>query len=525
MPAAISELFAGSFSWGFEGLTGRLLFSCAVFIYLLIAATVVWRSPTLGRAKMGRAFYIFTFHLGAFALTYAIGLTTTTSSWFRVVDHARELLGVVCVVNISGVLFFGMLLPRLKVTVAEIVADITMGAAYTLAFVFTLRNAGLELSGLIATSAVVTAVLGLSLQTTLGNILGGLALQADDSVRVGDWVRLEDGREGLVRAVHWRHTVVETRNWDTIIVPNAYLVASTVTILGRRDGQPVQHRMWVHFNVDFRFSPAEVVRVVEEAMQGTRIPHVAASPAPNCICFDFTHPQNDSVARYAVRYWLTDLAHDDPTSSAIRLRIFAALQRANIPLAIPGTAVFVSKRDEASQQRKHATEMNRRIAALNKIDIFDPMTPEEKELLAPRIRHAIFAPGEVITREGASAHWFYVLTQGSCQVRRAAGANERVVATLRAPGFFGEMGVMTGAKRDASVVALSEVECFRIDKEDFHGILKMRPAIADEISKILASREPLDDANDAASLLARSETDGVEQRRILGNIRNFFGLD
>src|SRR5690606_12552910 len=116
-------------------------------------------------------------------------------------------------------------LPLLRIHVTEIVADLTMGGAYLVATLFFMRTAGLDLSGIIATSAVVTAVLGLSLQTTLGNILGGLALQLDNSIRVGDWIQLENGKQGRVAEIHWRHTVVETRDWDTIIVPNANLVA------------------------------------------------------------------------------------------------------------------------------------------------------------------------------------------------------------------------------------------------------------------------------------------------------------
>lgn len=525
MLVAAVEFFSNSLLHAFEGLWARLLFSVGVFVYLVIAAFFVGRSPHIMRNKVRRSFYIFTFHLAALALTYGIGLKSTTSSWFQVADHTRELLGVFSVVQISGLLFFGVLLPRLKVSVAEIVADITMGGAYILAFIFVLRNAGLELSGLIATSAVVTAVLGLSLQTTLGNILGGLALQIDDSVAVGDWVRLDDGREGKVREIYWRHTVVETRNWDTIIVPNSYLVASTVTILGRRDGEPLQHRMWVHFNVDFRFSPVEVVRVVEEALRASEIPNVATQPPPNCICFDFAHPQNDSVIRYAVRYWLTDLAKDDPTSSEVRLRVFSALQRASIPLALPGAAVFVTQRDQESRERKQQAELDRRIEALNSIDIFDPLTLEEKELVAPRIRHAIFAPGEVVSRQGATAHWLYVLTRGRCEVSRATPSGEKRIAELTAPDFFGELGVMTGAKRNASVTALTEVECFRIHKEDFHGILEMRPSIADEMSRILASRPAVETKLAPDELGDRNNSNTLDQRKLLGNIRSFFGLE
>ena len=76
---------------------------------------------------------------------------------------------------------------------------------------------------------------------------------------------------------------METRNWDTIIVPNSVLLGENITILGQRQDQPVQHRMWVYFNVDFRYSPEEVIHTVEDALQGTPIANVAPFPPPNCL--------------------------------------------------------------------------------------------------------------------------------------------------------------------------------------------------------------------------------------------------
>ena len=100
-------------------------------------------------------------------------------------------------------------------------------------------------------------------------MLGGIALQLDDSIHVGDWLQLPSGQQGKVKAIRWRHTVVETRNWDTVIVPNSALLNDNIVILGEREDQPTQHRMWVYFNVDFRYSPEEVINVVEDALQST----------------------------------------------------------------------------------------------------------------------------------------------------------------------------------------------------------------------------------------------------------------
>lgn len=501
-----------------------LILGLLVFSYLVIVAFAVGRWAPLRRSHVRRGLFLFACFVicvGGMYLATWLGAPKVAEGF----KGASEWIALFTAVQLTGQVVFSLIVPRFGLNVAEIVADITMAAAYLLAIAFMLSRAGLELSSIIATSAVLTAVLGLSLQATLGNILGGLALQVDNSVGAGDWIRLEDGREGRVTEIHWRHTVVETRNWDTIIVPNAVLVAQTVTILGKRMGAPLQHRMWVYFNVDHRFSPLEVIRIVDHALQGAPMEFIAADPAPHCICMDLAKPGNESVAHYAVRYWLTDLANDDPASSSVRIRLYSALSRAEIPLSLPASKVFVSHLNEEHAERKAAEEFDVRRRALDSVTLFAPMTDEEKQQLASRLHRSMFAPGEVITRQGATAHWFYVLTKGRGDVIRDDGEGPVCLREVEAPAFFGEMGLMTGAPREVSVVARSEVECFRIGKEAFHAILAARPEIAEQISQILADRQGDVDSAEVERGLHRSPREGAAQHRILASMRSFFGLN
>jgi CRP-like cAMP-binding protein len=283
--------------------------------------------------------------------------------------------------------------------------------------------------------------------------------------------------------------------------------------------------MWVYFNVDFRFSPAEVVKAVQDAISSAPIEGVGLDPPPNCICYDFAREHKDSFAYYAVRYWLTDLARDDPTSSRVRERIWTALRRANIPLAIPGAHLWIERDGEGHKARKHTREIEARIEALTHATFLTPLHDEERATMARNLKYAPFAPGECVTKQGAIAHWFYVIISGSVEVRVDVDDHEKVVARIDAPGFFGEMGLMTGEPRIATVVALTEVECYRVDKGDFHRVLKERPEIANEISTLLAQRR-------IELLAARSDLDkeakqrriDAEKERIFDKVQSFFGL-
>jgi CRP-like cAMP-binding protein len=356
--------------------------------------------------------------------------------------------------------------------------------------------------------------------------MGGIAIQMERSLRIGDWVRIGEV-EGVVREIRWRQTSIETRNWDTVIIPNSVLMKSQVTVLGRRDGKPMLHRMWVYFNVDFRYSPEEVIHTVEDALQSTPIPNVAPFPPPNCICYDFARQGADSFAYYAVRYWLTDLAADDPTSSAVRVRIYVALKRAGIPLAVPGQAIWVSVDDPQHRDRKIQRELQNRVAALEQIEMFAQLTPEDRQTLAEGMRPAPFGRGEIITRQDSVAHWLYILAKGECEVRvRGQGGVEKMVSRLSSPNVFGEMGVMTGERRTASVVAATEVECYRIDKEVFKSVLRNRPEMATVISQVMAKRRiELESVREGLDAEARKRRVKEERTEILSSIQTFFGLD
>jgi CRP-like cAMP-binding protein len=290
--------------------------------------------------------------------------------------------------------------------------------------------------------------------------------------------------------------------------------------------------MWVWFNVDYRFAPSRVVKVVTEALHASSIENVADDPKPGVVCMDFTKDMRESLATYAVRYWIKDLATDDPTSSRVRERIYAALQRAQIPLAVPAHTAFVELKDEARTARRLERQLDERFAALKTVHLFRTLTDDELRTLAAGMSHVMYAAGEVITRQGATAHWLYVMTSGSAEIRArsdpdgSGGPQQRIiVAQLTAPDFFGEMSLMTGEPRSADVVATSDVDCFRLGRETFKTVLLGRPEIATELSDKLATRRvELMAAREGLDVHGKRERQASERERILRGIRSFFAL-
>ena len=469
----------------------------ALLAFIFIAATlVIYFSRSRGEELSGASYAYIAYRLG---------------QYFQ----------IIAVISIAGMAFFRGLAPAFGFASPRILQDVVVAVAYIVFTILFLQlKIGWNVAGVVATSAVLTAVVGLSLQDTLGNILAGLAIQIDKSIHKGDWIKIDD-LVGKVNETSWRYTSIETRNWETVLIPNSALMKNRFLVLGRREGEPVQWRRWVYFNVDFRTPPKKVIDAVSETVRGAAIPHVAAKPEPNCVMMDFT----ESYGRYALRYWLTDLAVDDPTDSEVRGHIYVALQRAGIPFSMPAHAVFLTQETAERKTTKATQALAHRRVALQHIELFHTLQPDELDHLTERLVPAPFAKGDVITRQGAEAHWLYILADGSVDVLVNRDGESRKISQVGPGQVFGEIGLMTGEPRTATMVAATDVECFKLDKESFRHILETRPEVAEGFSHILARRRAdLDHAvgDIDAEMHARHMADS--QKDILGKIKKLFGL-
>jgi CRP-like cAMP-binding protein/small-conductance mechanosensitive channel len=449
-----------------------------------------------------------------------------TMEFMRAAEVLHEVFVIgagIAVIRLWGELVFRIVLPLVKLSPPRITEDIIVIIAYIAWGMVRLRYAGLDLGSILATSAMITAVVAFAMQDTLGNILGGLALQLDNSIEIGDWIKVDD-ISGRVVDIRWRSTLVETRNWETVVFPNSQLMKNKFMVLGRRTDQPVQWRRWVWFNISMETLPTRVISAVEESILQTEIANVAKDPRPSCVLMDF---DSKGFARYALRYWLTDLNVDDPTDAAIRWQIMTALQRAGIKLALVETSVHITKENEKYEEMVHHREVLLRMKTLRRVELFSQMTDEELRVLAERLRYSPFSKGNIIARQGdQKSHWLYVIIAGEAEVYlETPGGGKRVIRTLGKGNFFGEMGLMTGEPRSASVVAKTDVECYRLDKEMFEEVMHARPGIAEEMSQILASRRAeLDSALLDMDTVSAQRVISQQRSEILATIKRFFGL-
>jgi small-conductance mechanosensitive channel/CRP-like cAMP-binding protein len=463
---------------------------------------------------------------------YALGLLGQLSSGLfqlsggspaTMIPELSVLVLGVAGIRLAGLILFRVLLPEIRLTAPRILEDLAVFGGYVVWSMIRLSHLGLDLGSIVTTSAVITGIIAFSMQDTLGNILGGMTLQLETSIHLGDWIKVDDV-VGRVVNVRWRSTVIETRNWETVVVPNSVLMRTRFTILGRRAGEPLQWRRWVWFHVDITVAPTQVIQTVENTLKRATIPNVAADPAASCVLMDI----NGGSGHYAVRYWLTDLAVDDLTDSAVRSHVVIAFHRADINFAFQQQTVHLVPAGEKHELgARPGIERARQL--VHTAELFEKLDDTERDKLAAHLEYTPFLAGETITRQGDVAHWLYLIGRGELDVVLDAGGHKRVIGTIRSGergDFFGEMGMLTGEPRTANVVARTDVECYRLDKESFEQILRERPSIAEEVSAVMARRRAdLAAVHEALDQEARDRLLDASRYELLNRIRRFFGLE
>jgi small-conductance mechanosensitive channel/CRP-like cAMP-binding protein len=403
----------------------------------------------------------------------------------------------------------------------KILRDVIQALIYFGVAMVALRAVGVEPSSLLTTSALLTAVLGLSMQETLGNLFAGLALQGQSSFVVGDWVRFADGPEGFgeVIEINWRATHFLTNNQVKVIVPNGVIARAVLRNYSRPTGL-VRHDIDVLAPYDV--SPERVRAVILAAIPGSH--GVLAEPEPTVIVHQFS----DSGVTYSVRYFINDFGERDPIEGGVRQRILYAFARARIDfpfphrhLLAPGLETAVEHLAPPGVIAKPSSEIDARVKLLEPFTGLDSKAVAE---LAKGSRLLTFSPGEAIVRQGEEGSELYGLERGSVEVTVRMGAQEKVrVATLGPGAIFGEAALLTGGKRTATIVAVTECELVAVSRKAFQNVIKANPELSERLTNLLASRmDQLSQTINDAEADGRLDN-GPRSDLLITRIKTFFG--
>ncbi|MCC7416074.1 MAG: mechanosensitive ion channel [Acidobacteria bacterium] len=355
-----------------------------------------------------------------------------------------------------------------------------------------------------ATTAVGAVVVGFALQDTLGNLFAGLAIQIEKPFRVGHWVGI-GGIDGQVTEVTWRATRLRTRSGHFVVVPNSSVGKEVIT----NYSEPTrENRMEIQVGVSYDAAPNTVKAVILDALRDD--PLFSGAPPPEVVLAGF----DASAIAYDVYVWTTEFAFDYRVRDRIRSRIYYALRRHGISIPYP---IQVEQRGEPAPPPPAGPA----VAALASVAILAPLTEAQRLDLVETGRRLLFARGEAIVREGEAGSSMFVLVAGEASVTLAGAEGE--LRRLGAGDFFGEMSLLTGAPRSATVSAASDCDVLEIGVDSFRRLILGEPSMVDAVASAVSLRR---------AELERHRTERVAgasvlpeaPHSLLARVRQFLGL-
>jgi len=340
-----------------------------------------------------------------------------------------------------------------------------------------------DLGALLGTGAIAAAVVGLSLQEVLGNLFAGISLQLDPAFQVGDWLEITGnlrggpGRESLVGQVvsmTWRAVQLRTENGDTDIFPNRILAQAVVTNLHIPTGL---HRRTARVIVEPHPELHLAMEKLSQALGG--IPHLPGH-RPEVVAHSFEM----GGAVLEMRWWALGFRHGRQGNfQAVRLAA-TVLPREGFSLLGPHGATTPHHRIQEPSE----ADLRR---LLEQLHLPLHWAGELKGQLS--VRHA--APGEGLIREGDPGESLFAVLSGSLKVVRAVERQEpysglywESIAELGPGAWFGEASLLTGAPRNATVVAESSCKLLELPKAAFEGPLKADPQVMESLVDLMETR-------------------------------------
>lgn len=377
---------------------------------------------------------------------------------------------------------------------------------------------GMELSGLLVTSTVVSAVIGLAIQDMLANVASGLALQMERPFKVGDWL-LIGSHEGVVTQLNWRTLTLLTRDRHEILVPNS-MVAKTEVINFCRPS--TLQRAHTYVGVAYGHPPGVVKAALARA--ASSCPEVLAEPPVEILVKSF----DESAIQYDVRYWINDFGRLLQILDDVNSRVWYELQRQNLTIAFPQRDVTV--RTASDEQETQAAERRRSeiFSVLRPLPVFAPLSDDQIRTLVGGAALQRFMDGETLVEQGDSGDSLFVIRSGGVRIDKSVhGGPAATIATMGAGEFFGEMSLLTGEPRTASIVAGEETQVVVVSKESFAPVLAADKGILPGLTDVLDARVRHTAEHVADRGAAQLQATGAAQERpaLLRKIGRFFGLD
>jgi branched-chain amino acid transport system substrate-binding protein len=366
-----------------------------------------------------------------------------------------------------------------------------------------------KITSLLATSGVIAMIVGLAIQINISNIFSGIALNLERPFKVGDWVKIGDFEECKVVDMTWRTTRLAKRDNTILNVPNSIAAESEVINFHRPDDA---YELWIYFHVDPSSDPERVIKIALDAMASLEC--VLKEPAPGCRFIGYTEWSAEFVAVPVLRNY----AKRNVDRGAIMTHLWAELHRAGLRQAIRLHEVHMLRGLKARGER--STDL---LEILNGVDIFNALDDGARAHIAAQMRSQAFEPGQSVVTQGEEGDSLFIIVEGVVGVWVEVGDGKTIeVDRMGAGTFFGEMALLTGEPRTATIKAVTDTVLFEITKSDVAPLIEARPEMSEILSREL-TRRALNREMKKRQYEATKEEEQALYQKIFAKIQAFFG--
>ncbi|HDP94731.1 MAG TPA: mechanosensitive ion channel [Candidatus Aminicenantes bacterium] len=410
------------------------------------------------------------------------------------------------VVKSIGLLFFDYFFAKRLLSVPRLLKDVVMFLLYLtgilLIFNFYLD---IKITVFLASSAVLTIVIGLALQDILGNIFSGITLNFERILKQGDWIEYNEN-QGQVVQFGWRSIVIRDLDKNQLIIPNQSASKGDIKLFG--DGQG-HYFLRMEIGVSYRHAPDFIITTISQVLDGCDA--VLKKPAYNIYVLDF----DQSAIVYQIRYAIRDYAERNHIAGEIRRQVWYAFKRNGIEIPFPIRNVYI--RQEAATMLSNSEKAE----ILGKIPILQVLNPKKFAEIAAKTEEVLFGKGELIIHEGSHSHYFYQIVSGTVEVVK----NRSRVALLKKGDFFGEISIVTGEMANASVYASEETKLLAISAELFRSVVEMNHELAEKFAEVIVLRQQETSKlrkENGSAVITKSQT--AAKGKLLERIIKYFGI-
>lgn len=446
----------------------------------------------------------------------------------QVLDIGGTKFSIALIVTLLGLIVLAFLMSRL---ISEIVRRslltklrinrglqeaITVFIKYfliTLSCTIILQTAGVNLSSLAVIAGVIGIGIGFGLQNLSSNFISGVVLLFEQTLKVGDYIEIGE-LKGIIEKISIRSTILRTDDALFVIVPNQRLIEHNTV-----NWSYAGHTCRIH--VPITVAPDTDLLVLTEALltAARHEPRVLQYPASEVRFQKF----NRDALEFALLVWIDNPDANEPIRSSLNFRIAYEIKERGIKIPLPTREIVIRNPELihdtiapnfSSNQKLRPISNQSQITAdianiasinpstsngistknlhdlLRKISYFERCTEVELFALIARGYRKQFNISEVICQENDPSEEFYIILSGAVEV--FSERNNQAIATLGEGEFFGEIALLTGTPRTASVRALSsDTVLFVVERQQLQKLLSEHKELGEQIALKLSERQQI----------------------------------